>query len=130
MRLRFFPKTILLPLLLVVSQFLFAQDRVITGTVTDSKGSGVPGVTVAPKGSTTGAQTNNDGTYRINVAPSVTVLVFSSIGFTTQEVSITGSTVDVTLEINNTSLGEVVVTGYGTSRKKDLTGSITNITAK
>lgn len=131
MRLRFFPKTFLLPVLLVISQYLFAQDRVITGTVTDTKGSGVPGVSVTPKGSTIGTQTNSDGSYRITVGPSISVLVFSSIGFNSQEVSIGGSnTVDVTMEINNTSLGEVVVTGYGTARKKDLTGSITNITAK
>ncbi len=118
--------------LLSISQLIFAQDRVVTGRVTDSKdNTGVPGVTVTPKGGKTGTQTSSDGSYRITVAPGVTILVFSSIGYTTQEVDITGkSAADVVLVISNSQLGEVVVTGYGTSRKKDLTGSITSVKAK
>jgi TonB-dependent starch-binding outer membrane protein SusC len=71
--------------LLSISQLIFAQDRVVTGRVTDSKdNTGVPGVTVTPKGGKTGTQTSSDGSYRITVAPGVTILVFSSIGYTTQ----------------------------------------------
>lgn len=118
--------------LLVSTQILSAQDRVVTGKVSDTKDvTGVPGVTVIAKGARTGTQTGPDGTFSITVGPNVTILVFSSIGYVTQEVNIAGKTnVEVFLEINNASLGEVVVTGYGTSRKKDLTGSIASVKAK
>jgi iron complex outermembrane receptor protein len=118
--------------LLFISQLIFAQDRVVTGRVTDSKdGSGVPGVTVTPKGMKTGTQTASDGSFRISVTSSVTTLVFSSIGYATQEVDITGkSSVEVSFVVSNAQLGEVVVTGYGTARRKDLTGSISSVKAK
>src|SRR6188474_3240667 len=100
-------------LLLCVSQLVMAQDRVVTGRVTDSKdNSGVPGVTVSPKGTKTGTQTGSDGTFRLSVGSGVTTLVFTSIGYATQEVDIAGkSNVDVVLVISNSQLGEVVVTG-------------------
>ncbi len=119
-------------MLALVSQVSLAQTKVITGKVTDpSTGAGIAGVSVTPKNGSGGTQSGSDGTYRISVASTVTTLVFSSVGFTTQEVSIDGkSSVDVSLIINNTSLGEVVVIGYGTARKKDLTGSVTTVTSK
>ena len=119
-------------LLLCVSQLVMAQDRVVTGRVTDSKdNSGVPGVTVAPKGTKTGTQTASDGSFRISIGPSVTTLVFTSIGYATQEVDIAGkSSVEVSLVISNAQLGEVVVTGYGTARRKDITGSIASLKTK
>lgn len=119
-------------LLLCITQLAMAQDRVISGRVTDSKdGSGVPGVTVAPKGTKTGTQTGSDGSFRISVGSSVTTLIFSSVGYATQEVDISGkSTVEVSLVVSNASLGEVVVTGYGTARRKDLTGSIASVKEK
>src|SRR5687768_338951 len=119
-------------MLLAISQLTIAQDKVVTGRVTDAKdGTGVPGVTVAPKGTRTGTQTSSDGSFRLAVAPSVTTLVFSSIGYTPQEIDISGkSTVDVSLVVTNSQLGEVVVTGYGTRRLKDATGSVASITPK
>ena len=126
-------KTIAILILTAFAQITMAQgDKVVSGRVTDSKdGSGVPGVTVAPKGARTGTQTAADGSYRISVGSGVTVLVFSSIGYTTQEVDVSGKTsVDVVLVISNAQLGEVVVTGYGTSRKKDLTGSVASVKAR
>jgi iron complex outermembrane receptor protein len=79
----------------------------------------------------TGTQTTSDGSYRISVGSGVTTLVFTSIGYATQEVDITGkSSVDVALVISNAQLGEVVVTGYGTARKKDLTGSVVSLREK
>jgi len=119
-------------MLLACSQISIAQDRVVSGRVTDSKdGSGVPGVTVIPKGSKTGTSTNNDGTFQVNVKSGVTILVFSSVGYAKQEIDITGkSTVDVSLVVSNAQLGEVVVTGYGTRRVKDATGSVAAITPK
>ncbi|MBC7949957.1 MAG: SusC/RagA family TonB-linked outer membrane protein [Chitinophagaceae bacterium] len=118
--------------LLLISHLSHSQDKTITGRVTDPKdGSGIGGVNVTPKGSTGGVQTAADGSYRISIAPSVNVLIFSSAGFTRQEVNIAGrSTVDVTLAINSTSLGEVVVIGYGTARKRDVTGSVSKIGEK
>jgi iron complex outermembrane receptor protein len=83
-----------------------------------------------PKGSSTGTQTKADGTYQLSVSSSTTVLVFSFVGYDQQEVSIKGSSVDIKLVNTNTTLGEVVVTGYGTARKKDLTGSIATVTSR
>ncbi|MEO7983233.1 MAG: TonB-dependent receptor plug domain-containing protein, partial [Bacteroidota bacterium] len=121
-----------LMLLALVSQVSLAQTKVITGKVTDPRtGTGIAGVSVTPKNGNGGTQTGSDGTYRLSVASSVTTLVFSSVGFTTQEMSVDGkTTADVSLAVNNTSLGEVVVIGYGTARKKDLTGSVTTVTSK
>lgn len=110
----------------------FSQNKVITGKVLDSRsGSGMPGVTVSPKGGTTGTQTGADGSYQLTVGSAVTTLVFSSVGFSTQEVNITGkTTADVSLALATGSLGEVIVIGYGTARKKDLTGAVTTISSK
>ncbi|MBL7740874.1 MAG: SusC/RagA family TonB-linked outer membrane protein [Chitinophagaceae bacterium] len=124
--------SVLFTFLLLTHLLSYSQDKVITGKVTDSKdGSGLAGVTVVPKGAAGGTQTANDGTYRLSVGPSVTVLVFTSVGFVTQEINIAGRTsIDVSLAISNTSLGEVVVIGYGTARKRDLTGAVTTISEK
>ncbi len=125
-------KAIVLPFLMLMALTGFSQEKIITGKVTDSRdGSAMAGVSVTAKGSTAGTQTGTDGGYRISVAPSVTVLVFSSVGYAAQEITIGGrSTIDVQLVVTNATLGEVVVTGYGTARKKDLTGSITQISSK
>lgn len=125
-------KRFVLPSLLLISQVAFSQGKVITGKVTDSKdGSPLGGVSVIGKGSTTGTQTAPDGTFHISVASSVTSLLFSSVGYATQEVSIAGKTdVSVSLVLVNSSLSEVVVIGYGTARKKDLTGSVATVSAK
>ncbi|HNR16585.1 MAG TPA: SusC/RagA family TonB-linked outer membrane protein [Chitinophagaceae bacterium] len=125
-------KTASLIVLAFVAQISFAQDRVITGKVTDSKdGSPLQGATVAAKGSRSGAQTGADGTFSLSVSASVNALVISSVGFATQEVSIEGkNSIEVALVITNTSMGEVVVVSYGTRRKSDLTGSVTSVSAK
>jgi len=125
-------KAIVFPCLLFFSITAFTQEKTITGKVTDSKdGSAMPGVSVTAKGSAAGTQTSADGTYRLSVSSSTTVLVFSFVGYDAQEVTIGGrSSISIQLVNSNTTLGEVVVTGYGTARKKDLTGSITQITSK
>ncbi len=119
-------------MLLLVVQVSFAQNKVITGKVSNaSDGSPLPGVTVAGKGTTNATQTTSDGTYSISVANDVNALVFSFVGFTAQEVSIAGRTVvDVLMVVSSTSLGEVVVIGYGTARRKDLTGAVATVSAK
>ena len=125
-------KAILFPCLLFFSIVAYSQEKVITGKVTDPKdGSPMAGVSVTAKGSSAGTQTKSDGTFSISVSPSTTVLIFSFVGYESQEISIAGrSSIDVQLAVGNSTLGEVVVTGYGTARKKDLTGSITLITSK
>lgn len=97
----------------------------ITGTVIDETGNPLPGVNVVVKETTLGTVTDAEGKYSINVPDDNSVLVFSFIGYTTQEISVTGRTsIDVTLQEDVTSLNEVVVVGYGTQKKSDLTGSV------
>lgn len=118
--------------LLFLSQLSYSQDKVITGRVTDSRDSTpISGATIVAKGTAVGIQTAEDGTFRLSVAPTVTTLVFSSVGFATQEINIDGrNSIQVTLALNNASLGEVVVVAYGTRRRGDLTGSVTSVSAK
>jgi TonB-dependent starch-binding outer membrane protein SusC len=119
-------------MLLLIAQISFAQNRTITGKVTDSKdGSGVAGATVSVKGTRTAVVTTADGSFSLSVPSGTTTLVISSVGFGTQEVSIEGKTsIDVSLVVTSATLNEVVVTGYGTSKRKDLTGSIATISSK
>ncbi|HUR11954.1 MAG TPA: TonB-dependent receptor [Flavitalea sp.] len=119
-------------MLLLLTITVNAQNKVISGKITDSKdGSGLPGVSVTVKGSGTGVQTGGDGTFRINVPSDATTLVISSVGFTAQEIDISGkTTADVSLVANNSSLGEVVVVGYGSSRKRDLSTAVVKVTPK
>ncbi|GAB3712643.1 TonB-dependent receptor [Spirosoma flavus] len=100
----------------------------ITGKVTDGPaGQGLPGVTVQVKGTATGTVTDGTGTYSIQAEENAT-LVFSSIGFQTIEVAVGGrSTIDVALVEDTKSLSEVVVVGYGTQRKSDVTGATVTI---
>ena len=111
---------------------LLAQDRVVTGKVTDSKDqSPVVGASVQPKGSTTGTSTATDGTFRVSIPSGINVLIISSAEFESQEVDITGkSALDVALAPKAAGLTEVIVIGYGTQRKKDVTGSVVTIAAK
>ncbi|QRR04200.1 SusC/RagA family TonB-linked outer membrane protein [Dyadobacter sandarakinus] len=102
----------------------FAQDVNVSGTVKDSKGGGVPGVTITVKGSTRGTNTDVDGKYQIAV-PANTTLSFSAIGFVSQDVSVGNkSVVDVTMSEDVKALEEVVVVGYGTVKKSDATGAV------
>lgn len=119
-------------MLLLMAQISFAQNKVITGKVTDSKdGSAVAGATVSVKGTRVATQTTTEGMFSISVPPGTTTLVISSVGFGTQEVSIEGKTsIEVSLTIVNATMNEVVVTGYGSVRRRDLTSAITTITSK
>ncbi|HET9826783.1 MAG TPA: SusC/RagA family TonB-linked outer membrane protein, partial [Chitinophagaceae bacterium] len=124
-------QSIVLPAMLLFSQILFAQDRVVTGRVTDSTGNGLAGVTVTARGIRVATQTTTDGTFRLIVPASTDALIFSSIGFTTLQVPIpANNSMTVSLSGATSTLNEVVVIGYGTRLKKDLTGSVTAITAK
>src|SRR6478735_2416147 len=108
-------QSIIFPAMLLFSQLGFAQDRVITGRVTDSTGNGLAGVTVTAKGSRTATQTNNDGGFSITIPSTVDALIFSSVGFATREIPvISGAPLSVSLSGAGSSLNEVVVIGYGT----------------
>lgn len=106
------------------------QAQNVTGNVKDGTGEGVIGATVMEKGTTNGTVTDIDGNFSIKVASGKT-LVFSYIGMKTKEVKVTGNgPINVTLEDENTTLNEVVVVGYGTMKKKDLTGSVATVNNK
>ena len=107
-----------------------AQTKTITGKVTDPKGEAVPSATVTVKGTRTSTSTGNDGTFRLAVPSNATTLVISSVGYTSAEVSISGDVVNATLEVANEALNDVVVIGYGTQRKRDLTGAVASVKAK
>src|SRR5258708_1753793 len=122
-------KILLLPLL--VSCSLFAQNKTISGKVTDSKdGSPLPGVSVVPAGSTRGTTTNAKGEFQLSVPLTAKSLIFSSVGFTIREVPLGEAGMTVSLVASNSSLNEIVVIGYGSVKKKDLTGSIATVTEK
>jgi iron complex outermembrane receptor protein len=126
-----FQKTTLLAwLLIAMSLASYAQDVNVSGKVTDGKGNGLPGVSIAVKGTTKGANSDMDGNYTIS-APSNATLVFSFIGFTTKEIAVGNqSKIDVSLSDDIKSLEEVVVVGYGTAKRKDVTGTVTSVSSK
>lgn len=100
----------------------------ITGQVNDAKGAPVPGVSVTIKGATTGAIADGDGKYSITVPDQSAVLVFRSVGFISQEIMVNDKTViNVTLAEKPSALNEVIVVGYGSQKKADVTGSIASI---
>lgn len=100
----------------------------IVGRVIDPQGGPIPGVNVIEKGTVNGTTTDSEGRYAIEVSGADAVLVFSFIGYATQEVGINGrSVIDVTLVSDVKRLDEVVVIGYGTQKKRDLTGAVTSV---
>lgn len=134
------PKRLLMPLkeikrrglgflfLLLLSLTAFSQTT-ITGKVTDDKGTPVQGATVAAQGSAT--TTGEDGRFSLSVPAGIKTLTITSIGFAEQQVSIDGKTdLTITLQTDARSLSDVVVVGYGTVRKRDVTGAVANISAK
>jgi TonB-linked SusC/RagA family outer membrane protein len=112
-----------------LSIYAFSQDRTLTGTVTDARANTpLAGVTVQVKGTRTATQTGQNGSFTITVPPSAQALVFSFVGFEDQEVAIgTSETVNVALNPGGQSLQDVVVIGYGTTRKSDLTGAVGSV---
>ncbi len=113
--------------LLLVSSLTFAQSKV-SGTVTDANGEPLVGVSVLEVGTQNGAVTDMDGNYTLNVKPGAKLKI-SYIGFTPQTVT-AGPNKKIVLQEDNTTLNEVVVVGYGTMRRKDVTSSITTVKAE
>ncbi|MBI2730800.1 MAG: SusC/RagA family TonB-linked outer membrane protein [Sphingobacteriales bacterium] len=134
MTLKRFMQLAALPLLVILisCRGLYAQDKIVTGKVTDSKdGSPVIGASIVPKGSKTGTTTSSDGTFRIKMPSGITVIVVTSVGFAKQEIDVASSSqINISLIATGGNLNEVVVIGYGTAKKKDLTGSVVAISSK
>jgi len=106
----------------------FAQQRTVQGVVTDSKGEPLPGTTILVKGTTTGTTAGSDGSFQLGLPAGATTLVISSVGSKTQEISIgTQTNFRIALEADAQTLNDVVVVGYGTARKSDLTGSVASV---
>ncbi|TDD95742.1 SusC/RagA family TonB-linked outer membrane protein [Flavobacterium cellulosilyticum] len=108
----------------------YAQEKKVTGTVTELSNLPLPGVNVLIKGTQKGVSTDMDGKYSITVAPGET-LSFSFLGFKTKEIKVgTANSYNISLEEEGSKLEEVVVVGYGTKKKKDLTGSIVSVSSE
>jgi len=106
-------------------------DITVTGRVTDENGEGLPGVTILLKGTAVGTATDFSGNYSLNVPDGAGTLVVSFIGYQTQEVAINNQTsLNITLSPDAKALAEVVVIGYGTQEKKDITGSVAVVDAE
>ncbi|MDR1680506.1 MAG: TonB-dependent receptor [Prevotellaceae bacterium] len=118
--------------LLMCGLFVFlcgtvAAQVTVRGTVTDVNGA-LPGATIAVKGHATAVISGSDGSYAITVPDGKAVLVFSFMGYTTQEIAVNGrAVIDVTLKETVSALDEVVVVGYGTQKKRDLTGAVSSV---
>jgi TonB-linked SusC/RagA family outer membrane protein len=122
-----FPKFLFLVFLTLSLTTAHAQT-LIKGKISDENGVGMPGVNILVKGTTTGTTTDSNGDYSLNVESNDAVLVVSFIGYTTEEVPLNGRTaIDVSLAPSIQSLNEIVVVGYGTQLKRDITGAITKV---
>ncbi|MDR3219842.1 MAG: TonB-dependent receptor [Dysgonamonadaceae bacterium] len=111
--------------------FSFAQSITINGLVTDESGETLPGASVVVKGTALGTATDMDGKYSLTVPNEKAVLVFSYLGYTTQEITVKNrNVINVTLSEDSKTLSEVVVVGYGTMKKSDLTGAVTSVNAE
>lgn len=109
-------------------QWLFAQQGTVRGRVTGD-GAGIPGATVQVKGTATGTQTGDKGEFTLNVSPNA-VLIVSALGFATQEVRVNNRmNIDIQMESTAKNLEQLVVVGYGTQKRKDLTGAISSVSA-
>jgi iron complex outermembrane receptor protein len=118
-------------LLAIIGFTAVSLAQTVTGTVTDKKGESLPGVTVTVKGTKNATSTNNQGVYTLNNVAADAVLVFSGAGITQRQESVGGkSALNVDLETSVGNLNEVVVVGYGTAKRKDLTGAVSTVQAK
>jgi len=121
----------LLALMLTMSLVAFGQDRKVAGTVSDAKGGGIPGVSVVIKGTTTGTTTDVNGAFSVNVKNANAELVITSVGYVSQSIVVGNrSNIAIKLDEDVSQLSEVVVTGYTSQRKKDITGAVAVVSAK
>jgi TonB-linked SusC/RagA family outer membrane protein len=118
--------------ILYASLVAFSQEKTVKGTISVFKTDEIlPGVTIVQKGTTNGTISDADGKYSLTVDSPDAILVVSFVGYSTQEISVNGNTrIDVKLEEIFTELNEIVAVGYGTTKKRDLTGSIGSVNAE
>ncbi len=120
--------SIFLSLILCCALFVKGQGLTVSGKITDEGGTTLPGVSIKVKGTTVGTQSNASGAYSLNVSSPQSILVFSYLGYTTQEVSVAGrNVVNITLKEDLTNLQEVVVIGYGTQKITKVSGAISTV---
>ncbi len=113
------------------SEIITAQQSAVSGKVTDDTGQPLPGVTVIIKGTARGTVSNSNGMYSLTGVPEDATLVFSFVGMLTQEIEVNDrTTIDVVMEEETIGVNEVVVIGYGTREKKDLTGAVSQISSE
>lgn len=113
---------------LVVITTEMPVSQKVTGTVTDEKGVTIPGVNIQIEGTNTGTTTDINGKFTIELPSESGVLIFTFIGYTTQKIAVKGGeNVDVKMQMESIGLDEVIVVGYGTQKKRDLTGAITSV---
>lgn len=128
---RFLPYWLLIVALLAFNSIAYAQQKTVSGTVTDDAGLPLPGVSIVVKGTTNGTITNVDGNYTLSNVPGNAVLLFSFVGMTTREVAVENqTTISVVLEHQMIGIEEVVAIGYGTQQKREVSGSISNVSEK
>ena len=121
-------KNRLIHLLLIFPIILFAQNKAITGTVVDENKMPLPGASILVKGLNIGSSTDFDGNFSLNVPETGEVLVVSYLGYMTKELVISKNlTFNIQLDIDTNTLDEIVVVGYGTQRKSDITGAVTSV---
>lgn len=112
----------------ILSLSLFSQERTVMGIVTDTAGETLPGVSIILKGTSTGTVSDEKGYFSIYVPDEQSVLIFSYVGYTSQEISVNKQTrINVVLQEDTRELSEVVVVGYGTQKKVNLSGSVASI---
>ena len=124
-------KRICVLILFTFFAFVANAQNIVKGVITSKDGSALSGVSVIVKGTKIGTQTASDGSFTITVPSNSNTLVISAVGYARQEVPIGGqSSINISLETSTSTLTDVVVIGYGTVRKKDVTGSIGQVTSK
>jgi TonB-linked SusC/RagA family outer membrane protein len=118
-------------MVLLLAKISFAQNISVSGKISDSDGAGIPGATIQVKGTSIGVTSNLDGNYTISNVPSDATLVFSFVGFLSEEINVEGKTsINITLLPDLIGIDEVVVVGYGTQKKADLSSAIAVVNSK
>jgi hypothetical protein len=130
-------RTLLLQLTAVIVSMLvcmnsYAQGRRITGTVSDERGAALSGATITAKGGAALGTTDTTGKFSITLPSNVSAITITYVGMQPKDVSVTGGTDNytVTLTSSSTSLSDVVVVGYGTARRRDVTGAVSTVKAR
>ena len=124
-----FQKSFLLSLAVFIASLSMAQNKTLTGRVTGENGELIANATVVAQNSQSGTSTGTNGEFSITVPADVSVLVVSSVGYAVKEVPVIGSFIEVVLKRNEANLEEVVVVGYGTQKKSNITGAISSVKA-